>query len=192
MADMVEMDEIHLSGEEIDYELMIRNYYLLEVPGRAKTGRLRELLVKESVGIEPKPGKDSSPLTSEQDIEKCRGICTEISNALNNEKTELSDRRALFLRATHVRERLQRIKPKTAVELEKLQRLQKIAQESLQQIRSQIPRPQNAGVLTGTNKVQPQVRFDIPKLPDRSLNRPQMGDQGRNSLPNTSTVQQAS
>lgn len=103
------MDPIHLVVEEIDYELMIRGVFNLSGKHREKSGRLREILVKESVGLLKPPALGSSPFDSQMDRDICDDICGQISLILEEESLTLSNVRECTSRAIHAGNRLNRI-----------------------------------------------------------------------------------
>lgn len=55
------MDPMHLNQEELDYELMIRDVYDLNVHHRMKSGKLRELLARENLDSALRPAVGKSP-----------------------------------------------------------------------------------------------------------------------------------
>lgn len=105
------MDPIHLTTEEIEYELSLRNVFNL-TSSRARTAALRERMIKEKKGTEPTP-QTSSVLDVKEDIIRCAdSYCDIISKAeeamKSGQPAELS---RCMSRLTHIKGRLERLNP---------------------------------------------------------------------------------
>lgn len=114
------MDPMDLTCDELDYELMIRNVYdRLSENNRAKSGRLRELLVNEKAGRIPSPSNNISPFDPNHDIVSCSATIRQIRESFQELPLEKPRAKYLYSRATHAFDRLKRIQTNEREEQDK-------------------------------------------------------------------------
>lgn len=172
------MDPIHLLNEEIDYELMIRGVFQLAGQQRVKSGRLREILIKESIGILKEPLLGSSPFLPQMDLDVCDGICGEIALILEEDIQSLTNLKECMSRAIHAGNRLQRIVTGDRVLRDKILVSTDIAEALIEKLDGEIKK-RTAEIKTKSdrNTVQAASRFSLPMPPnERLLNRPRLSN----------------
>lgn len=172
------MDPIHLVNEEIDYELMIRGVFQLSGQHRAKSGKLREILIKESVGSLKGPLLGSSPFTPQMDIDVCDKICGEIAMILEEEVQTLAILKECMSRAIHAGNRLQRIVTMDQFLRDKILISMDIVEALINKLDGAIKkRTAEIKIKSDRNTVQAATRFSLPLPPNaRLLNRPRLSN----------------
>lgn len=102
------MDPLHLSKEELDYELSIRSVFNLSTQ-RVKSSKLKELLIRENSGLEMAPANATSFSSANNEIDICAGIYNEIIGPNGVNYSNLEDLERAKSRLIHLRGRLGRI-----------------------------------------------------------------------------------
>lgn len=111
------MNTLHLHKEELDHELAIRSVFNLSTQ-RIKATKLKELLAKESAGLEMAPSNVRFFNTPEQEIDICSNIYNDI---VGTDGLDWSDIDYLYVarsRLIHLRGRLHRIAPEGVADTE--------------------------------------------------------------------------
>lgn len=175
------MDPIHLEDDEVDYELWVRQITDLDnAHMRVKTGRLREIFAKETVGVLFAPGAGTSPFPFNVDVEYCTRVCDQIRVTIQDGRTNRSELEALLSRMIHINRRLPRIVTQSVIQTETVQALTTTANGITQMVREHLffvnrgPIRQNKTI---PNPVPPPT--PPPHLPayNRTLNRPSIYDE---------------
>lgn len=117
------IDPNDLKEDELDYELLAREYKIDDVSHRSKLATLIQCFKKEKSGKSSPPGIGSSPYTTESDIESCDKIISEINDIVQDENSTKDNIKSAFSRMSHVNLRLLRI---NAIEKEHRSELQRL------------------------------------------------------------------
>lgn len=176
------MDPIHLQDEEIDYELWVRQITDLDQAHvRVKTGRLREILAKESIGIMTTPAQGTSPFPPNFDLDQCAQICDYIRNQLLDEELTKLDLEQILSRMMHVNKRLPRILPQNSSQSAAIRTITTAGYDLWQMTQERI-RTVNPNVRKrNVTEIAPDKPSQIPPY-NRTLNRASMYDEVRQSV----------
>lgn len=181
------MDPIYLKSEEVDYELMIRNVYDLQVSMRTKTGRLRELLNRESIDSSLYPKKGTSPFPPKEDLQMCSNICRELREQLSNTTLNEVERWMILSRAIHVGNRLQRIQGGELSIVDQLAEYESVAESILRKIQADL----GPGGQSVSNKApRASVSFALPVTQEDGIEAGMSQEVSRHSLPASNNSQQ--
>lgn len=118
-----DIEPVHLKTEELDYELIIRNFIADNMTERERTSKLVYFFKQEKEGKRSPPGENSFPYAPTIDLAACNKTIDDITNIVKNKTAPADECRRAYSRLAHANLRLLRIVTDNTDEIVYLQRL---------------------------------------------------------------------
>ena len=137
------MDPLHLSKEELEYELHIRGIFNLSNP-RTKTSALREALHRELSGTELEPTDSGNLYPSRSELQNCSLIYTDIISIAQESGIGKGTLKECNSRLFHLKGRLNRLKVTDSLAEQQVSELQRCTLDAINNIATQlgnVPKP---------------------------------------------------